>query len=461
MTRAEDFVGWAWETEAGDIPAVVTDRAALHVLDGLGTALAAARLDAVPYAAEVARSIGGGAAASLIGEAPGLTAAAAALANGTLVHGLDFDDTHTSGLVHATAVTLPAALAVAQAVGASGREFARAMVLGYELVGRLGAAAPEGFHARGFHATSVCGTFSSALVAALLYGLTPEEAVNALGIAGSMSSGTLEFLATGASTKQLHPGWASMAGIVAARLGRSGATGPATIFEGRHGLYALFSDLEPSTDAITRGLGEEWQVDGIRMKPYPACHLMHRALSAAGSLKRVMTADEIDEVRLDLPAASMPIVAVPEDSKRNPRTAYEAKFSVQWSLAAMLTSGRIDIESYLPGELGRADLRELAGRVHVESASVSGPAAEAPVRVLVRLRDGSELVGDSTPDDPSAADLAGVVRSKFAANCASPVSAEIIEAVASIAAAPDAGHLMELLVTAKDSWTPTPDAVLG
>lgn len=457
MTIARDFVDWGWALDTEQVPTAVRSRAALHLLDGLGVAVAARRLDASPYASEVAHSLGIGREASMIGEARALSAPGAALANGLLVHALDFDDTHTYGLVHTTAVTIPAALAVAEEIGATGRDFLQAVVLGYELVARLGSAAQHGFHARGFHATSVCGAISSALVAARLYELTPEQAVNALGIAGSFASGSLEFLATGASTKQLHPGWASMAGIMAARLARAGATGPETFIEGGYGLYALFSDKKPSIEVVTAGLGDDWQVAGIEMKPYPACHLMHRALTAAAMVPRTPPLDAIEEIRLQLPSDSIPIVAVPEADKQRPRSPYEAKFSVQWSLAAIMIDGHIDVDTYLPGQLLRTDLRELAGRVHVGVATVEGPAAEAPVRVVVRLRDGVELVGDSGASDTTAGDLGDRIRTKFAANCSSEHAPRIVEKLASIEAEPDVRGLMILLAETAASWNTAAD----
>jgi 2-methylcitrate dehydratase PrpD len=223
MTVARGFVEWAARVSASDVPGAIRQRTALHVLDGLGTALAAAHMDAAPFAIPAARTLGSGQESSLLGTTERSSAAGAALASGILMHALDFDDTHTAGPVHATAATLPAALPVAEREGRSGVDLIRAVTLGYELIGRLSRAVPHGFHAWGFHTTSVCGTFSSAFAAALLAGLDVKRTVAALGIAGSQSSGSMEFLATGAATKQLHPGWVSLAGVIAARLAETGA----------------------------------------------------------------------------------------------------------------------------------------------------------------------------------------------------------------------------------------------
>jgi len=156
-----------------DIPAQVIEKAKLHLLDALGIGLAATR---EPYAAGVAalvRDWGGSPQATLWRWGDRLPAAHAALANGSFVHGLDFDDTHTDSITHVSACVVPTALAVGEAVRASGREILAAMVAGFEVIARVGGAAPGGFHARGFHATPICGAFGAAAVAGRLLGLAP------------------------------------------------------------------------------------------------------------------------------------------------------------------------------------------------------------------------------------------------------------------------------------------------
>ena len=266
----------AWGTAPVDVPGEVRAAAARHLLDGVGTAIGGLRAGTVAAAVEVARGLGGPPEATLFGTTERIGAPAAALATGALVHALDFDDTHAGGLVHATAVVLPAAFAVGEQVGATGREVLDAAVVGYETVCRVAAAAPHGFHARGLHATMVAGVFSSALVAARLLGLDAARAVDALGIAGSQSGGLLAFLHTGASTKQLHPGFASHAGILAARLAAAGASGPANVFDGPDGLY----------DALATGAGRP-RLDRRGARPALGDHPdRHQALPGLPALAR-------------------------------------------------------------------------------------------------------------------------------------------------------------------------------
>jgi 2-methylcitrate dehydratase PrpD len=391
-TLAEELVAWAWSGSADAAPPRVRHAAARHVLDGVGCALAAARRDAIPAALTVARELGVGDTATVIGGGR-LAPAAAALANGALIHALDFDDTHADALVHATAAVLPAALASAEEAGASGAALLSACVAGYEVVARLGAAVRHGFHARGFHATSTVGVFAAALVAARLQGLPERTAVAALGIAGSMAGGTLEFLADGSETKQLHPGLAAHAGILATRLAAAGARGPATVLEGAHGLYRAYTGTAVEPEAVLAGLGERWETTRITIKPYPVCQLSHAALDAVATIADDVDAAAVERIDVDVPADSMAVVCEPIRAKVAPRSPYDAKFSLPWCLAARLLDGRLSLDTFDAVQLERLDVRELASRVRVTVFEPDVAAADAPGRVVVTHRDGRAVEG--------------------------------------------------------------------
>lgn len=390
MTISSDLAAWALGLRREDMPDEVVVAARRHLLDGLGTAVAAARRGAAEPALTVAAGLGGPPEATLLGRGTKISAPAAALATGTLVHALDFDDTHAGGLVHATAVVLPAVLAVGEQVGADADEALVAAVIGFETVCRIAGAAPHAFHGRGLHATMACGVFSSALVAARLMGLDQETTVDALGIAGSSAGGLLEFLATGSSTKQLHPGLASHAGILAARLAAAGANGPDSVIEGDRGLYAALADGHADAALVTADLGVRWETTRITLKPYPACQLMHAALDAGLQVLPLAVSD-IQDVAVEVHPDSAAIVCTPD--KVDPRTAYDAKFSLPWSLAALLTDGEITVGTYEPESLGRADVRTLATRVRVTEVPDAHVAADAPSRVTVTFADGRVLTG--------------------------------------------------------------------
>lgn len=396
-----------WATGPVEVPDHVRAAAQRHLVDGFGVALAAVRLGAARPAVDVARGLGGPGEATIIGTDDRVGAPAAALANGTLVHALDFDDTHAGGLVHATAVVLPAAFAVGQERGRTGAEVLDAAVVGYEVVCRVSAAAPHRFHARGLHATMVAGVFSSAVVAARLMGLTAAETTNALGIAGSQAGGLLAFLATGASTKQLHPGLASQSGILAARLAAAGASGPETVFDGPHGVFEALAGGEADPASIVAGLGQRWETERIGIKPYPVCQLSHATLDAVAAARasHPFDAEDVARVEADVHPDSAPTVCDDSRDLTKPATPYAAKFSLPWCVAALLVDGGLGLDAFEPDRLARPEVADLASRVTWRLTDGAGPAADAAGHVRITLTDGSVVEGDVArsgggPDQP-------------------------------------------------------------
>ncbi len=396
MTTARRLAEWG--TAPLEVPAAVDAAARRHLLDGFGAAVAGHRSGAVDAVLEVASGLGGPPEAAPLGSQERIGAPAAALATGALVHALDFDDTHAGGLVHATAVVLPAVLAVGQQVGATGRQALDAAVVGYETVCRIAAAAPHGFHNRGLHATMVAGVFSSALVTSRLTGQDAATATDALGIAGSQAGGLLAFLGTGASTKQLHPGLASHAGILAARLAAAGASGPETVLDGPHGLYDALSGVPADPASVVERLGERWETTRIGIKPYPACQLMHVTLDAVREVaaREGFDAADVVSVVADVHPDSAPTVCPPDRDLAHPHSPYAAKFSLPWSTAAMLLDGTVGLATYEPASLARSEVADLAARVAWNVTAPTGHAADAPGRVVVRLSDGREVIGSVT-----------------------------------------------------------------
>lgn len=449
MTTARKLAAWG---TGPVLPEPAVDEAALrHLLDGLGTALAGRRAGAVDAVLQVASGLGGPEEAAVLGDTALLGAPAAALATGALVHALDFDDTHSGGLVHATAVVLPAAWAVGQQVGATGREVLDAAIVGYETVCRVAAAAPHGFHARGLHATMVAGVFSSALIASRLMGLDAETATHALGIAGSQSGGLLAFLGTDASTKQLHPGLASQSGILAARLAAAGASGPDTVFDGPHGLYDTLSAVTADPASIISALGDRWETTNIGIKPYPACQLMHATLDAVrdAAARTSFTSAEVVSVTAYVHPDSVPTVCADDRDLTHPATPYAAKFSLPWTTAALIVDGAVALETFESASLGRPDVAELATRITWRSTAREGHAADASGRVVIGLSDGREVVGEvsgslGTTIHPMSSEQ---VHEKFLGN-AGPGGPVVANAVARLADAPSLDELVASLRTA-------------
>ena len=377
------------------VPEAARHRGKLSILDALGVGLAS---NAFPYAdralAGITALAGEAGSGSVIGRHERLPVRDAALANGILIHGLDFDDTHLTSIVHPTAACLPCALSMGEALKVDGRTFLAAFMAGMETAVRVGAAVKGGFHHVGFHATGIVAHFSSAVIAAKLLNLSADQIVGAQGIAASTASGVQVFLEEGAWTKRFHPGWAAVAGITAARLAQAGFIGPSRPYEGRFGLFDTHLQARADhvdLDVMVDDLGTCWHFADTALKPYPVCHFIHGCADAAIELSASVAWRDIAAVEAFLPKDTMPIVAEPAAAKERPTTDYEAKFSAQFVVATCLIKGRFNLPELRDDALRDPDVRELATRVKcsVDGASAFPQYFSGGVRLT--LKDGREL----------------------------------------------------------------------
>ncbi|MCC7288025.1 MAG: MmgE/PrpD family protein [Burkholderiaceae bacterium] len=405
---------------SASVPADVIDRARLHLADAIGLAVAGSR---TAFARSIVAGLGDRSAGpcTVLGRNDRLGAPQAALANGVAIHSDDFDDTMFEATVHPSGVIVATGLAAAEACDADASALLPALVVGYELLIRLCLVAPGALLRRGFHATSVCGVFAAAAVAARLMKLDAGQTTHALGIAGSTSSGVLEYLGDGSSMKRFHPGWAAMCGIQAAQFARAGADGPRFIFEGRRGLYASFLAGETlSLSRATQGLGDQWLTRAIAMKLYPMCHFIHAFADGALQLREThgLRPSDIARVTCFIARDQVPVVCEPVAAKLAPRTAYEAKFSLTWCVAAALTLGHIDLDTFDDASIARNDVRELATRIAYEVDSDSLYPGSFSGRLEVVLTDGRRISASRDGPVGSAANpaLPEVLWRKFRAN---------------------------------------------
>src|ERR1700754_2726321 len=234
-----------------------------------------------------------------IGHKRTLTAAGAAFVNGTAAHGEDFDDTFEGGPVHAGAVIVPAVLAACERHNLDGRMALTGIAVGTEVLCRLSLVVPKAVHKAGFHPTAIFGAMGTAAGVGAAFGLNAKQIVDALGIAGSMAGGIIEYLAEGAWTKRLHAGWAAQSGIHAARLGRAGFLGPRTVFEGVHGMFHAFANTAKGDySVIADDFGERWVTPTLAFKPYPCGTMIQPYIDCARRLaaKGIKAADVRDMV---------------------------------------------------------------------------------------------------------------------------------------------------------------------
>ena len=390
---SETLAAFAAKVSRERVPPQVRRRARHLILDAAGCAAAARRFDfAAPSLAAIAELGGSGSRAVIGGEALRLPLRDAVLANGLLAHGLDYDDTHTEGIVHLTASVFPTALGVAAELGASGAELLAAYIAGVEAGARLASVAKGAFHQAGFHPTGVVGAFACAIAAAKLYGLTPQQCVQAQGVALSLAAGSLEFLEDGAWTKRLHPGWAGVSGISAAVMARHGFVAPRAAYEGRYGLFNLFLKEPHDLARATAGLGTTWETMHVAVKPFPACHFVHAFADAALALRRG-GADpaRIERITALVPREVVSTVCEPAANKRRPANDYDARFSVPYVVAASLVAGRFGLAELEPAALRDPRILELAAKVSYDIDPRSGFPAHYSGEVLLHMAGGATL----------------------------------------------------------------------
>src|SRR5262244_288549 len=266
VSIAEQLVDRILALDPARLPASLRARCEDLAVDVLGLCVTARNEDYVKATLAACDDDGP---CTAIGHARTLSAAGAALVNGTAAHGEDFDDTFEGGPVHAGAVIVPAVLAACERHRPDGAAALLGIAVGVELLCRLSVVVPKAVHRAGFHPTAVFGAVAAAAGVGAALGLAPRRLVDALGTAASMAGGIIEYLAEGAWTKRLHAGWAAQSGLRAALLARAGFVGPRTVFEGVHGLFNGFAHTTHGDyAALTGDFGSRWVTDTLAFKPY-------------------------------------------------------------------------------------------------------------------------------------------------------------------------------------------------
>ena len=357
------FSAWATRLQIGAIPTEVQMTLSNALLDYVGLCVAARNLDYV-HAMIAACSAPGN--CTVIGHANPVDVASAALINGTAAHGEDYDDTFEGTPVHTGAVVIPAVLAVSEKFNLSGQNSLCGIAVGTELMCRMALVAPTGVHRAGFHPTAVIGAMGAAAAVSAALGSTKQEMTDAIGIAGSFASGVIEYLAEGSWTKRLHAGWAAQSGIRAALLGREKFMGPRTIMEGEHGFFFGFSSPSIPNDytKVTDNLGKVWHAASIAFKPY-ACGTMTQPFidCAIKLVRQGVSPDDISSISCKVGEGTVHRLWEPLAEKRNPSTAYSAKFSVPYCIAAGIIDEAAGLAQFTDNRVTDLEILKLANRV--------------------------------------------------------------------------------------------------
>ncbi len=439
VTLSDHYARFGLGLQLRDIPRAVQTRAKHLILDAVGIALASRGYAYAAVSLAALSELGNGT-SPVIGYGRRLALREAATMNGVLIHGLDFDDTHSRGVIHSTTSALPCVLALADRDDVSGADLLSAYIVAMEVSTRVASAAKGGFHQAGFHPTGLVGAFGCAAAAARLLHLDELQAAHAQGIVLSMAAGSLEFLEDGAWTKRAHPGFAAASGITAATLAKHGFTGPRLAYEGRFGLYAshLGKRLEEADQQLaTEGLGSAWQIDEVAIKPLPACHFTHAVADAAIALHREyrFSADSLDSIKrvvAKVPRATVDVVCEPLEPKRKPVTAYDAQFSVPYIVATALLKGRFTLDELEPAALADPAVLALAARVDYEIDPDTTFPRHYTGEVVVERSDGTrvshrEAINRGCADRPVSNDD---IVAKFYANAQRTVSRSVAEQIA-------------------------------
>ncbi|MDI6809189.1 MAG: MmgE/PrpD family protein [Candidatus Eisenbacteria bacterium] len=453
MSVAEQISEFGLSLKLEQIPEAVRLRAKGCILDTLGVCLASAHFDFAAMVADVVLGMDGKKESTVIGWGAKVPKVNAALVNGSLAHGADYDDTHGGSRLHPSASVVPAALAVSEAIVSDGRSTLEAVVVGLETVTRIGMSgvSAAGFHQRGIHPTTLCGGFAAALVAGKLLGLDVERSAWALGIAGGMASGLFEYMAEGTWGKRIGPGWAAHGGIIAAELAKKGFSGPRTVFEGKAGLYrSHLGEGNYDLDQLTKGLGEEWQTLSIAAKRFPCCHRnqIHVGLALGIQAQQGIKGSEIAEVQCGVDRLAPPLVCEPWIEKQQPRDGYAAKFSLPYCVAAALSRGRLTMQEFEPAVISDKQVLGLAKRTSYFVDETLDP-VRFPGWLKIRMKDGRILEARREREE-----LAGwpEIRTKFLENVSPKLrggsAIRVVEMVERLERLSDVTELMDLCLKA-------------
>jgi 2-methylcitrate dehydratase PrpD len=363
-----DLAHFCATLRADELPAQVRERVRYLLLDHLAVTLRGSLLPSSQSVYNMLKgmmAVGSAGTATIFGRAERAEASWAAFANGIAAHGLEMDDVENASSLHPGVVVMPAVLALAEQLGSAPSAFYASVVAGYEVTLCVGAALnPASAYERGFHPTAVCGALGATAASARLLGLTPAQTNSALGIAGSMAAGSMAYLHDGAWTKRLHPGWASHAGITAARLAASGFVGPTDILEGRYGfLHAYSSDSDVAQ--LERKPGDELAIMRVSLKPYACCRYMHGPIDCLFDIMRRHQLDprHIARISCGVLSGGRGLIADPIEQKRQASNIVDAQFSMPFGAVIAVLTGKAGLTVFTDEWIHHPEIRELMQKV--------------------------------------------------------------------------------------------------
>src|SRR5271155_5330886 len=386
---AEHLAQMICALDVAHLPHAVRRKCEDLLVDVVGLAVTARNEDYVKAALSACDDDGP---CTAIGHDRTLSAAAAAIVNGTAIHGEDFDDTFEGGPIHTGAVIVPAVLAACERHKLSGEAALYGIAVGVETMCRLSTVAPTLTHKAGFHPTAVFGAVGAAVGVGAALKLSPPQLVDALGTVGSMASGIIEYLAQGAWTKRLHAGWAAQSGLRAALLGRAGFLGPRTVFEGVHGFFHGFANTTKGDfDAIAGDFGTRWVTETLAFKPYPCGTMTHPYIDCARRLAKRVKADDIVDMVCEVGEGTVHRLWEPLAAKQHPKNGYSGKFSTPYCIAAGFVRGNVGLSDFSEAAVQDPAVLALAAKIRYAIDPKNPYPKNFTGHIRATLRDGTVI----------------------------------------------------------------------
>lgn len=364
-TVSETLAEWILDTDLSALPEAARTGCTHTIIDTVALTVAALETD---YGRATREAIADPGDATVFGSPDRRSPEAAAVLNGTLGHGEDFDNTFEGCPVHSGVVIVPALVAAGERWDLSSESVGKGIAVGIEVMCRLGLVADKAVHKAGFHPTAVLGAMAATAGICAARGAGAKATADALGVAGSLASGIIEYLADGSWTKRLHAGWAAQCGLRAAALGAAGFVGPRTVFEGTHGLFKAFANTgEPDFSPLTSALGTRWEAGRLAFKPYACGTMTQPYVDCAVELKnRGVEPEAVESIVCEVGEGTVHRLWEPLDNKQRPPTPYAAKFSGPYCVAAGLVFGNAGLAQFTPEALADERVQNVAAKVTFE-----------------------------------------------------------------------------------------------
>ncbi|MDH2900828.1 MAG: MmgE/PrpD family protein [archaeon] len=366
----------------------ITGHVKLRILDVIGIGLRCTTFSYAKALRDMVAGWSGVQESHVLGYGDAVPAHNAAFVNASLAHGIDYDDSHLVSAVHPSCITIPPAIAMGERKNLSGKGLIEAVAVGQEIAIRVAEASPKDLRSYFWHPTGICGTIGAAVVSAKILGQSSSRISNTIGLAGSMASGLAEWQAGKSWIKKLHPGWSSHAGIVAAEMSENGYKGALTILEGKFGFYKAHIGTGPyDVNNVKKQLGVDWHFLDSTIKLHPTGQYMQSMIQCAKFLKDnyVIDTNDIQEIVVDVHPGKTYIFE-PQIEKLAPKSPYDAKFSGQYCIAAVLARDKVGLDEFTEEAVRDPAILDIAKKIRyrVNNEWPDYPKEFWPSRIVIK-----------------------------------------------------------------------------